>query len=74
MTFTEFVNQYRINQAKTLLLQNKNISETGYAVGFESISHFTRLFKKITGQNPSAFKKLYSVAWADNIYLQWLQN
>ena len=59
MTFTEFVNQYRINQAKTLLLQDKNISETGYAVGFDSIPHFTRLFKKSTGQNPSAFKKSY---------------
>ncbi len=59
MTFTEFVNQYRISQAKTLLLQDKNISETGYAVGFESISHFTKLFKKSTGQNPSAFKKQY---------------
>ncbi len=59
MTFTEFVNQYRINQAKTLLLQDKNITETGYAVGFDSTSHFTKLFKKSTGQNPLAFKKLY---------------
>ena len=59
MTFTEFVNQYRINKAKTLLLQNKNITETGYAVGFESLSHFTKLFKKSTGQNPLAFKKIY---------------
>lgn len=59
MTFTEFVNQYRINQAKTLLLQDRTIAETGYAVGFDSISHFTRLFKRSTGQNPSAFKKLY---------------
>ena len=59
MTFTEFVNQYRINQAKTMLLQEKNISETGYAVGFESLPHFTRLFKKSTNQTPSSFKKEY---------------
>ena len=59
MTFTDFVNQYRINQSKTLLLRDKNISETAYEVGFESISHFNKLFKKITGENPTEFKKRY---------------
>ncbi|MEO8860751.1 MAG: AraC family transcriptional regulator [Ginsengibacter sp.] len=60
MTFTEFVNQYRITQAKTLLLQDKNISEVCYEVGIESLSYFNKLFKKITGENPSAFKKRYA--------------
>lgn len=59
MTFTDFVNQYRINQAKTYLLQDQNISEASYAVGFDSISHFNRVFKKNTGENPSDFKKRY---------------
>ena len=59
MTFTDFVNQYRISQAKTLLLQDKSISETGYEVGFESISHFSKLFKKIAGISPLSFKKKY---------------
>ena len=49
MTFTEFVNQYRVNQAKTLLLQDKNISETAYTIGFDSLSYFNKLFKKSTG-------------------------
>jgi AraC-like DNA-binding protein len=57
MTFTDFVNQYRITQAKTLLLQDKNVSEVGYEVGFDSLSYFNKLFKKVTGENPSAFKK-----------------
>lgn len=60
MTFTEFVNQYRITQAKTLLLQQISISEACYEVGFESLSYFNKLFKKITGENPSLFKKRYS--------------
>ncbi len=59
MTFTDFVNRYRVSQAKTLLLQDKNISETSFAVGFDSISHFNKIFKKDTGENPSAFKKKY---------------
>jgi len=60
MTFTEFVNQYRITQAKTLLLQDKSISEVCYEVGIESLSYFNKLFKKITGENPSVFKKRYA--------------
>ena len=59
MTFTDFVNRYRINQAKTSLLQDKNISEIAYAVGFQSISHFNKLFKKNTGESPTEFKKKY---------------
>ena len=59
MTFTDFVNQYRITQAKTLLLKDLSVSEACYEVGFESLSHFNRLFNKLTGENPSAFKKRY---------------
>jgi AraC-like DNA-binding protein len=59
MTFTDFVNQYRIAQAKTHLLQNKSVSEACYSVGFESLSYFNKLFKRITGQNPSDFKRQY---------------
>jgi AraC-like DNA-binding protein len=57
MTFTEFVNQYRITQAKTLLLKDHNVSEVGYAVGFESMSYFNKLFKSLVGETPSSFKK-----------------
>ncbi len=57
ITFTDFVNQYRITQAKTLLLKDLSISEACYEVGFESVSYFNKLFKKIAGENPSAFKK-----------------
>lgn len=57
MTFTDFVNQYRIDMAKNYLMQEKNITEACYAVGFESLSYFNKLFNKIVGQNPSDFKK-----------------
>lgn len=59
MTFTDFVNQYRINQAKNYLLQDKTVSETCFAVGFESLSYFNKLFKKVEGENPSEFKRRY---------------
>lgn len=57
LTFTDFLNQYRINQAKKLLLQNKSVTEACYKSGFENLSHFNKTFKKFTGENPTAFKK-----------------
>jgi AraC-like DNA-binding protein len=59
VTFTEFLNHYRVNQAKNLLLLDKNITETCFDCGFESMSYFNRTFKKLTGENPLAFKKRY---------------
>ncbi|MEP3208885.1 MAG: AraC family transcriptional regulator [Maribacter sp.] len=56
-TFISFLNQYRISQAKRLLLMGKNISEACYECGFESLSYFNRTFKKITTENPSDFKR-----------------
>lgn len=59
ITFTDFVNQYRIERAKNLLMQGKNVTETCYAVGFDSLSYFNSLFNKVVGQNPSVFKKTW---------------
>ncbi len=60
MTFTDFVNQYRIAQAKTLLVKGLTVSEACYEVGFESLSHFNKMFRKLAGENPSLFKKRYN--------------
>jgi AraC-like DNA-binding protein len=57
MTFTEFLNQYRINQSKRLLMQRHNVSEACYESGFENLSHFNKTFKKLTGENPKDFRK-----------------
>lgn len=59
LTFTEFVNHYRIDKAKKLLRLDNNITETCFQCGFESISYFNKVFKKVTGENPLAFKKRY---------------
>lgn len=61
MTFTDFVNQYRISQARTLLLRDSSISAVSDASGFQNISHFNKLFKKSTGDTPSAFRKKYAI-------------
>ena len=50
-----YIHSYVINQAKSLLMQGHNISETSRLLGFDFPHHFTRLFKRITGITPSEF-------------------
>ncbi|KMQ69284.1 AraC family transcriptional regulator [Chryseobacterium sp. FH2] len=57
MTFTDFVNNYRINQAQIFLLKDYSVTEVCFQVGFESLSYFNKLFKQHVGQTPSEFKK-----------------
>jgi AraC-like DNA-binding protein len=57
LTFTDFLNQYRVNQAKKLLMQNKTVTEACYQSGFENLSHFNKTFKKFARENPTAFRK-----------------
>lgn len=60
LTFVHFLNLYRVNEAKRLLMLDKNVTETCFSCGFESLSYFNRTFKAMTGENPLAFKRRYS--------------
>jgi AraC-like DNA-binding protein len=53
----QYLSFTRIEKAKLLLISGMGVSQTCYAVGFESLSSFTGLFKRITGQTPSAYQK-----------------
>lgn len=54
-TFTSFLATLRVEKARQLLhYTGLPISEVAFASGFRSLSQFNRVFKKITGQAPSA--------------------
>jgi AraC-like DNA-binding protein len=59
--FFDFINRYRIEEAKKLLTNppDKKITvlEVLYEVGFNSKSSFNTLFKKHTGLTPTEFKR-----------------
>jgi YesN/AraC family two-component response regulator len=57
LTFTEYLSRIRVEKAKSLLLNpHIRISEVAFEVGFQSLSQFNRVFKKITGQSPSQYR------------------
>lgn len=60
--FFEFINAYRIDEAKRLLSEpssvQKNMLDIMYEVGFNSKATFNTLFKKKLGMTPSEYRKL----------------
>lgn len=61
MNYYEFINNYRIKEAKLILAQDvnqeKTISEVFLTVGFNSKSVFNTFFKKNVGVTPTDFRK-----------------
>lgn len=55
-TFTQFLNEVRINKSKELLLQNNSsILDIAIEVGFNSQNYYNIMFKRITNQSPLEF-------------------
>jgi len=52
----QYLSSVRIEKAKQLLMTDSSVANVCYAVGFESISSFTGLFKRMTGQTPAVYQ------------------
>jgi AraC-like DNA-binding protein/ligand-binding sensor protein len=58
LNFTDYLSRIRIEKAKNLLLNpNLRISEIAYEVGFQSLTHFNRVFRKLAGQSPTEYRQ-----------------
>ncbi len=57
INFTDYLSHLRIERAKSLLLNpNLRVSEIAFEVGFQSLTHFNRVFKKLLGQSPTEYR------------------
>jgi len=57
-TFTEYLAMARIERAKKLMRDNnKNITQIAYESGFQSLSQFNRVFRKVQNEAPGTFRK-----------------
>lgn len=58
MTFTEYLARVRVEKVKNLLLNpHKRVSEAAYEAGFQSLSQFNRVFRRIAGESPSVYRE-----------------
>lgn len=56
-TYLNFVQELRVSHACKLLLEKDSpITDICYASGFTNLSHFNRVFKKITGHTPRDYR------------------
>ena len=60
-SFVEYLNSIRIKEAQKLLKNTQlNITEIAAKVGYESLTHFGRVFKTITGLSPMQYRKSFN--------------
>lgn len=53
-----YINRYRVNQAKRLLIESgKSITEIALDVGFSDSGYFSRVFRREVGLSPDAYRK-----------------
>jgi AraC-like DNA-binding protein/ligand-binding sensor protein len=58
LTFTNYLARTRVEKTKQLLLNpNVRVSEAAYAAGFQSLSQFNRVFRRVTGETPSRYRE-----------------
>jgi AraC-like DNA-binding protein len=57
MTFTDYLARVRVEKVKNLLLNpHKRVSEAAYEAGFQSLSQFNRVFRRIAGESPTTYR------------------
>jgi AraC-like DNA-binding protein/ligand-binding sensor protein len=58
LNFTDYLSRVRIEKAKNLLINpNLRVSEIAYEVGFQSLTHFNRVFRRLVGESPTDFRR-----------------
>ncbi|WP_245946638.1 helix-turn-helix transcriptional regulator [Paenibacillus cellulosilyticus] len=57
--FKEYVIKKRMNKAMSLLRKGHQVTEVCFAVGYNDLTHFSRVFRKTFGQNPSVYRTKY---------------
>ncbi|MFW6308516.1 MAG: helix-turn-helix domain-containing protein [bacterium] len=59
-TFVEYLNNYRVKEAQRILKNSDiNVTRVSGEVGYNSISQFYKMFKKITGTSPLQYRKKF---------------
>jgi AraC-like DNA-binding protein len=58
LSFGDYIRKHRIEKAIALMKSSSySLTEISYLTGFSDQSHFTRIFKKHTGENPSVYRR-----------------
>lgn len=60
INFVDYISRIRFEKARRLLEDvDIRISEIAFAVGFQSLSQFNRVFKRLSGESPSDYRRIF---------------
>jgi AraC-like DNA-binding protein len=58
VTFVDYLARLRVESVKNLLLDpHKRISEAAFEAGFQSLSQFNRVFRRVAGEAPTVYRE-----------------
>lgn len=61
ISFREYVHALRIDRAKILLAdQGQTVTEVAYRTGFNDLSHFDKVFNRVVGVSPTAYRRMHA--------------
>jgi AraC-like DNA-binding protein len=66
INFTDFLNEFRVNQACNSLFAGKSVADASFDAGFNNVTYFIKVFKTIKGDSPLVYQKKLSTSFVEN--------
>ncbi|WP_128894612.1 helix-turn-helix domain-containing protein [Longirhabdus pacifica] len=60
--FKEYIIDKRIQKAKQMLENGESVTDVCFSIGYNDLTHFARMFKKVVGVNPSTYRANHMAA------------
>ena len=57
LSFVTYLNHLKVERAKELLLREGSVTQVSLELGYESLTHFERVFRQIAGLSPREWRK-----------------
>lgn len=57
LSFVTYLNHLKVERAKELLLREGSVTQVSLELGYESLTHFERVFRQIAGLSPTEWRK-----------------
>lgn len=61
INFTDFLNEFKVNQACKALFAGKSVTDASFESGFNNVTYFIKVFKAVKGDSPLVYQKKLTV-------------
>lgn len=61
LTIHQCITSLRIARAKEMIRQGASLDEVSYSCGYKTVKYFSKIFKQVTGESPTKYKKRWNI-------------